>query len=281
MPSRTDTATSAPSTVVAMRSSSALAHPINPLGSHLNHFARTAGAGLPPSQAAQAARNTETAELITQPPANNDSSGDQSRRSSFGGSGGGLVMRGNSKQQRVASASSSALPTAAASTDNSESDAADRRRQHQQQPQQVGGRGDHNRNGSRNNNGRPGPPKPPLLRSKSDYARPVEDSTDTLHNSGELSRWGARHGFEDHYQSEDIISQLASVRICSLCSFLAFLPLQPFLYIRRHAVALSCESKRQNWLLLLPKSCRPCFPLFVAYCFALSHSHLVFFCGAE
>lgn len=214
MPSRTDTATSAPSNVVAMRSSSALANPINPLGSHLNHFARTPGAGLPPLQGGgPPARIPETAEVVTQPPANNDSSGEQSRRSSFGNGGGsGLVMRGNPKgQNRIASASSSALPTAAASTDNSESDAADRRRQQQSQ-QQAGG---HNRNGSRNNNGRPGPSKPPLMRSKSDYARPapVEDSTDTLHNSGELSRWGARHGFEDHYQSEDIISQLASVRI--------------------------------------------------------------------
>lgn len=217
MPSRTDTATSAPSTATtAMRSSSALANPVNPLGSHLNHFARAPGAALLPSQGGQPNRiPVSTAELITQPPANNDSSGEHSRRSSFGG-GGGLVMRGNSKQQRVASASSSALPTAAPSADNSESDAADRRRQQQQQSQQsqqAGGRGGHNRNGSRNNNGRPGPAKPPLMRSKSDYARPVEDSTDTLHNSGELSRWGARHGFEDHYQSEDIISQLASVRI--------------------------------------------------------------------
>jgi len=53
-------------------------------------------------------------------------------------------------------------------------------------------------------------PKPPLLRSKSDYVvrreaqeqEPVED---------ESYDWGARHGFEDHYQSEDIISQLANV----------------------------------------------------------------------
>ncbi|KAI0458413.1 raptor N-terminal caspase like domain-containing protein [Xylaria acuta] len=49
--------------------------------------------------------------------------------------------------------------------------------------------------------------KPPLLRSKSDYVArrdepdPVED---------EIYEWGARHGFEDHYQSEDIITQLAS-----------------------------------------------------------------------
>ncbi|QPG97402.1 hypothetical protein C2857_006263 [Epichloe festucae Fl1] len=51
------------------------------------------------------------------------------------------------------------------------------------------------------------PVKPQLQRSKSDYApRPVEDS-DT---EEEFREWGARHGFEDHYQSEHIISQLAS-----------------------------------------------------------------------
>ncbi|TGJ82822.1 hypothetical protein E0Z10_g5944 [Xylaria hypoxylon] len=55
--------------------------------------------------------------------------------------------------------------------------------------------------------GRSQRPKPPLLRSKSDYvvrrdgSEPVE---------GEVREWGARHGFEDHYQSEDIISQLAN-----------------------------------------------------------------------
>ncbi|KAI1749291.1 raptor N-terminal caspase like domain-containing protein [Xylaria castorea] len=55
--------------------------------------------------------------------------------------------------------------------------------------------------------GRSQRPKPPLLRSKSDYAvrrdepEPVDD---------EIYEWGARHGFEDHYQSEDIITQLAS-----------------------------------------------------------------------
>ncbi|KAG6028895.1 hypothetical protein E4U41_000542 [Claviceps citrina] len=53
------------------------------------------------------------------------------------------------------------------------------------------------------------PVKPQLLRSKSEYAfapRPGEDS-DT---DDDLREWSARHGFEDHYQSEHIISQLAS-----------------------------------------------------------------------
>lgn len=52
------------------------------------------------------------------------------------------------------------------------------------------------------------PPKPPLLRSKSEHG--------IRHDEAEFAEeehydWGARHGFEDHYQSEDIISQLANV----------------------------------------------------------------------
>ncbi|KAF7553732.1 hypothetical protein G7046_g7007 [Stylonectria norvegica] len=50
--------------------------------------------------------------------------------------------------------------------------------------------------------------KPLLLRSKSEYAhRQLDDSEQT---EEEIPEWGARHGFEDHYQSEDIISQLAN-----------------------------------------------------------------------
>lgn len=50
-------------------------------------------------------------------------------------------------------------------------------------------------------------PKPPLLRSKSDYiARRDEPEA----NEDEIYEWGARHGFEDHYQSADVISQLAN-----------------------------------------------------------------------
>ncbi|KAI1424549.1 raptor N-terminal caspase like domain-containing protein [Xylaria sp. FL1777] len=50
-------------------------------------------------------------------------------------------------------------------------------------------------------------PKPPLLRSKSDYVVRRDDPESV---GGQIQEWGARHGFEDHYQSEDIISQLAS-----------------------------------------------------------------------
>lgn len=53
------------------------------------------------------------------------------------------------------------------------------------------------------------PVKPQLQRSKSDYAPRLVEDSDT---EEEFREWGARHGFEDHYQSEHIISQLASVR---------------------------------------------------------------------
>lgn len=53
-------------------------------------------------------------------------------------------------------------------------------------------------------------PKPQLLRSKSEHVVRTEDHDHDQDNE-EMYNWGARHGFEDHYQSEDIISQLASV----------------------------------------------------------------------
>ncbi|KAI5464109.1 raptor N-terminal caspase like domain-containing protein [Mariannaea sp. PMI_226] len=52
------------------------------------------------------------------------------------------------------------------------------------------------------------PAKPRLLRSKSEYAHRAIDEAEPLED--EIPEWGARHGFEDHYQSEDIISQLAN-----------------------------------------------------------------------
>ena len=53
------------------------------------------------------------------------------------------------------------------------------------------------------------PVKPSLQRSKSDYVSRRADDTDLADE--DIPEWGARHGFEDHYQSEHIISQLASV----------------------------------------------------------------------
>ncbi|KAE8449010.1 hypothetical protein EG329_008598 [Mollisiaceae sp. DMI_Dod_QoI] len=49
-------------------------------------------------------------------------------------------------------------------------------------------------------------PKPLLQRAKSDYG-PRGEEPDT---EEEIQDWGARHGFEDHYASEEYVSQLAN-----------------------------------------------------------------------
>lgn len=58
------------------------------------------------------------------------------------------------------------------------------------------------------------PAKPPLLRSKSEHAdlryHETDDEVEEEHYD-----LGARHGFEDHYLSEDIIAQLANVSALS------------------------------------------------------------------
>jgi hypothetical protein len=61
------------------------------------------------------------------------------------------------------------------------------------------------------------PKKPPLTRSKSDHpSRGLRLDTSTDSSNDELTAvaaedFGTRHGFDGHYQSEDIISQLANV----------------------------------------------------------------------
>lgn len=52
------------------------------------------------------------------------------------------------------------------------------------------------------------PSRAPLLRSQSEHMVRHEEPDFT---DDEIHEWGARHGFDDHYQSEDIISQLANV----------------------------------------------------------------------
>lgn len=47
----------------------------------------------------------------------------------------------------------------------------------------------------------------PLLRSKSDFGPRGDDSQ----AEEEYQDWGARHGFEDHYASEEYVSELANV----------------------------------------------------------------------
>lgn len=64
------------------------------------------------------------------------------------------------------------------------------------------------------------PVKPPLLRSKSEHATATRgEDMEQIYDEdqgADVADFGARHGFEGHYQSEDIISQLANVS----CSFL-------------------------------------------------------------
>ncbi|CZT45694.1 related to raptor, a binding partner of target of rapamycin (TOR) [Rhynchosporium secalis] len=50
-------------------------------------------------------------------------------------------------------------------------------------------------------------PKPLLQRSKSDYGPRGEDQESA---EEDVQDWGARHGFEDHYASEEYVSQLAN-----------------------------------------------------------------------
>lgn len=61
------------------------------------------------------------------------------------------------------------------------------------------------------------PKKPPLMRSKSDHPSRglhLDTSTDSSNDEQTVAAaedFGTRHGFDGHYQSEDIISQLANV----------------------------------------------------------------------
>lgn len=65
------------------------------------------------------------------------------------------------------------------------------------------------------------PRKPPLMRSKSDHPSRglhVDTSTDSSNDEQTIAAaedFGTRHGFDGHYQSEDIISQLANVGVSS------------------------------------------------------------------
>ncbi|KAL2757749.1 hypothetical protein ACRALDRAFT_2118737 [Sodiomyces alcalophilus JCM 7366] len=53
------------------------------------------------------------------------------------------------------------------------------------------------------------PPKPPLLRSKSEnrVRRLAEDKEE---EKDEIPQWGARHGFEEHYESQQFMDKLAN-----------------------------------------------------------------------
>lgn len=53
-------------------------------------------------------------------------------------------------------------------------------------------------------------PQALLHRSKSDFG-PRGDDSDSQRPDNDNKDWGARHGFEDHYASEEYVSQLANV----------------------------------------------------------------------
>lgn len=90
---------------------------------------------------------------------------------------------------------------------------------------------------------RPSSAKPKLLRSKSDFVLHSDDGYDSdLDNSDvdhhrrqgnntkgkKISSWGARHGFGDHYDSEEI-SHLVNVRLSFVLSDKSRLSLPPWL----------------------------------------------------
>lgn len=64
-------------------------------------------------------------------------------------------------------------------------------------------------------------PKPLLQRSKSDFGPRGEDRTPETEE--DTQDWGARHGFDDHYASEEYVSQLANVSYTFYCSWLSWI----------------------------------------------------------
>lgn len=81
--------------------------------------------------------------------------------------------------------------------------------------------------------------KPLLLRSRSEHGLRGNDEAEH-HPEDEIYDWGARHGFEDHYQSEDIISQLANVSPAFSCPSLPVRELRSLLGCGAIAVGLCC-----------------------------------------
>lgn len=78
-------------------------------------------------------------------------------------------------------------------------------------------------------------PKPLLHRSKSDYGPRGDDSQ----TEEEIPDWGARHGFDENYASEEFVSQLANVSI-------------RFLY-----VTVQCNAWTSYWFVRLISFGRP------------------------
>ena len=84
-------------------------------------------------------------------------------------------------------------------------------------------------------------PKPLLMRSKSDFGPRGEDVDSPAED--DWQGWGARHGFEDHYASEEYVSQLANVG----CSFLYLLTLfRDGVLVYVHRISLFRRSRRHH-----------------------------------
>ena len=118
----------------------------------------------------------------------------------------------NSKRTRPQASETAMQPSASSSAQDTNAPALSvisRRASIQARPTSApNGVGEASDEGGTQRNGR----RPNLLlqRAKSDIGIRVED-TDS--QSDETQDWGARHGFEDHYASEEYVSQLANVSL--------------------------------------------------------------------
>jgi hypothetical protein len=81
--------------------------------------------------------------------------------------------------------------------------------------------------------------KPLLHRSKSDFGPRGEDKDS---QEEEMQDWGARHGFDGHYASEEFVSQLANVSCSSLSNFKTL-----FLARARHLAPRQDVSAKSFW----------------------------------
>lgn len=57
------------------------------------------------------------------------------------------------------------------------------------------------------------PPRPLVLRTRSEFGIRTSDPEES---EGEIQRWGTRHGFEEHYESQQFMDKLANVGLVTL-----------------------------------------------------------------
>jgi regulator-associated protein of mTOR len=119
------------------------------------------------------------------------------------------VVNGN----RTSDADRQSLTPAAKSISEASDSARERRASLQQRPSSApNGTGSSPDDSETDRNTRR--PKPLLHRAKSDFGPRGEEPDSQAED--DIQDWGARHGFEDHYASEEYVSQLANVG----CTFL-------------------------------------------------------------